>query len=82
MSRMSIFCRNFFCLTVPKKFLEEAFCAVFEKNSSSKKNLWIRRGEYQDFPSKNFWRTVPKIFVGEPFCAVFQKISSSEKVYG
>ena len=29
------FCQIFFCLTVPKNFVEELFCAVFQKNSSS-----------------------------------------------
>ena len=28
---------NFFCLTVPKNFVEEPFCAVFEKISGSEK---------------------------------------------
>ena len=28
---------NFFCLTVPKNFVGESFCAVFQKNSGSEK---------------------------------------------
>ena len=28
---------NFFCLTVPKNFVEEPFCAVFQKISGSEK---------------------------------------------
>ena len=33
---VTIFCR-FFCLTVPKNFVEEPFCAVFQKISGSEK---------------------------------------------
>ena len=72
-----------FCLTVPKTFVEELLCAVFQKVPRAEKFMDQRRGgEYQVFPSKTFCFTVPKIFVGEPFCAAFQKISASEKVYG
>ena len=49
---------------------------------SGTENDWIREGEYQDFPSKNYSLTVPKHFVEEPFYAVFQNISGSQKVYG
>ena len=28
---VTIFCRIFFCFTVPKHFVEEPFCAVFHK---------------------------------------------------
>ena len=31
------FLSKFFCLTVPKKFVGEAFCAVFQKISGSEK---------------------------------------------
>ena len=59
-----------FVLTVPKHFVEEPFCAVFQKISGSEK--WIRaRGKYQDFPSKSFCLTVPKKLVGEPFSVSF-----------
>ena len=72
-----------FCLTVPKFFVEEPLCAVFQKVPRAEKFMdQRRRGEYQVFPSKTFCLTVPKVFVGEPFCAAFQKISASEKVYG
>ena len=30
---------NFFCLTAPKNFVDEPFCAVFQKNSGSQ-NLY------------------------------------------
>ena len=33
----TIFCRKFFCLTVPKNFVGEPFCAVFQKISKSEK---------------------------------------------
>ena len=39
-----------------------------------------KRGEYQDFPSKNFCLTVRKFSVGESFTVAV--ISGSEKVYG
>ena len=60
------FASKIFCLTVPKNFVEELFCAVFQKISGSEKILWIRegRGEYQNFPSKIFCLTVPEISVG------------------
>ena len=50
-----------FSLTVPKKFLGQLCCAVFQKLSGSE-NFMIKRGggECQDFPSKNFSLTVPK----------------------
>ena len=37
MSRFSIFCRIFFCITVPKNLVGEPFCAVFQKISGSEK---------------------------------------------
>ena len=46
---------------------QETFCAVSE-NFRKRKSLWIRGGEYKDFPSKIFCLTVPKHFVEEPFC--------------
>ena len=68
---------------MPKNFVGEPFCAVFQKISGSQKVYgYGGGGEYEEFPSKNFCLTVLKNFVGEPFYAVFQKISGSEKVYG
>ena len=65
---MSRFSDQIFCLTVPKKFVGEPFCAVFPKNSGCQKVYGQEReGEYQDFPSKIFCLTVPIIFVGESF---------------
>ena len=40
---------KFFCLTVPKNFVEEHFCAVFQKNSGSEKVCIRGGGEYQYF---------------------------------
>ena len=34
---MSQFSVDFFCLTVPKDFVEEPFCVVFQKLSGSQK---------------------------------------------
>ena len=53
-------------------------CCVSEK-FWQRKSLWIKRGEYQKFLSKNFCLTVPKNFVGEPFSVSL--ISGIEKFY-
>ncbi len=56
-----------FSLTLPKIFVGQPFCAVFQKFSGSEKVYGENRGgEYQDFPSNNFSLTVPKNFVGQP----------------
>ena len=68
-----------FCLRVPKNFVGEPFCDVFQKNSGSEKVYGKEGEEYQEFPSKIFCLTVPKNFVGEPFCDMFQKNSGSGK---
>ena len=39
--------------------------------------VWIRGGEYQDFPWKHFCLAVPKSFEGEPFSVSL--ISGTEK---
>ena len=49
------FLLNFFCLTVPKKFEGEPFCAVFHKIFGSEKFMDRIGVEYQDFPSKTFF---------------------------
>ena len=68
---------NFFCLTVPKKFVGESFSVSL---ISGIEKLWIRGGrEYRDFPSKIFCLTVPKNFVGEPFSVSL--ISGIENFY-
>ena len=78
------FLSNVFCLSVPKKSVEEPFCAVFQNISGDEKDYgkeWGGVWSYQDFPSNVFCLRVPEIFVGEIFCAVFRKVSGSEEVY-
>ena len=65
MSRFSI---EIFLSPMPRNFLAEPFCAVFQKISGSEKVYGEEGGgKYQDFPSKNFCFTVPRNFVREPF---------------
>ena len=60
---------------MPKNFVGEPLCDVFQENSGSEKAFRTKGGrEYQDFPSKTFCLRVLKNFLGEHFCAVFQKI--------
>ena len=67
-----------FCHRVPKNFIGEPFCAVFQKISSSEKVYGKEGGgEYQDFPLKDFCLAVSKNFVAESLSA--SKISSIEK---
>ena len=68
-----------FCLTMPKKFAEEPFCAVFQKSSGSEKIYGQEGGKCQNFPSKFFCLKVPKNFVGEP--SSLSLISGIEKVW-
>ena len=68
---------KFSYLTVPKHFVEDPLCAVFQKISCIEK-FWIRGGEeYQDFPSKFFCLIVQKNLVGAPFSNSL--ISGTEK---
>ena len=60
------FLSKFFCLKVPKNFVEKPFGV--SENFGYGKILCIRRG-YHDFLSKFFCLKVPKNFVGEPFSA-------------
>ena len=64
-----IFCRTFFCLTLPKKSVEEPFCAVFQNISVDEKDYGQEWGVwgYQVFPSKDFRLRLPELFVGEIF---------------
>ena len=73
---MSQFSVDFFCLTVPKNFVAEPFSVSL---ISGTEKVWIREGEYQDFPSKIFCLIVPKISVGESFTV--EIISDIEKVW-
>ena len=49
MSRFSV---EFFCLTVPKDFVEEPFCAVFQKISGSENFMDKKEGEVSRFVLK------------------------------
>ena len=64
---------------MPKNFVGEPFCAVFQKNSGSEKFMDKRGGEFQDFQSKIFCLTVPKNSVGEAFAVAI--ISGIEKIW-
>ena len=59
-----------------EKFRREPFTVAL---ISGFEKVWIREGEYQDFPSKIFCLTVPKNFVREPFRVSL--ISGIEKFY-
>ena len=77
MSRFSV---EIFCLTVPKHFVVEPFCAAFQESSGNQKILEDKRGwEYRAFLSKNFCLTVLKNLVGEAFFGASRKISGSKK---
>ena len=49
---------------MPKIFVGEPFCAVFQKISGSEKKNGSERGEYQDFLSKIICLTVRRNSVG------------------
>ena len=69
----------FFCLTVPKNFLEEPLSAVFQKDSCIEK-IYASEG-YVTIFCRIFCFTVPKKIVEKPLSAVFQKVSGIEKIY-
>ena len=77
---VTIFRRTFFCLTLPKHFIEEPFCGCFRNFLVAKQFMdkkW--EGKYRNFPSKMFCLEKPKNFVGEPFSlSIFSGI---EKYY-
>ena len=52
-----------YCLTVPKTFVREHFCAVFRKFSSSEKAISQKAGECQDFSEKRICLSVLRNFV-------------------
>ena len=64
---------------MPKNFVGEPFCAVFQKISGSEKFMDKREGELSRFSFEIFCLTVPKKFVGEPFRVSL--ISGIEKFY-
>ena len=61
---------------MPKFFVVESFTVAVV---SGTRKVWIRRGEYQGFPSKSFCLTVPKNFVVESFIAALN--SGTDKVW-
>ena len=63
LSRFSV---EIFCLTEPKNFVEEPFCAVLQKISGSEKVYGSEEGEVSKFPFENFLSHMPKKIVGEP----------------
>ena len=54
------------CLTVPKNFVGEPFCAAFQKTSGFTEIYGEEGVGYQVLPSKSFCLTVPKKYIGEP----------------
>ena len=64
---------------MPKNFVEEPFCAVFQKFFVAKKFMDKREGEVSRFSFENFCLTVPKNFLGEPFRVSL--ISNIEEFY-
>ena len=61
---------------MPNISVGESF--IFALNSGTEK-VWIRRWEYQDFPSRSFCLTVAEINVAETFTVAL--FSGSEKVW-
>ena len=50
----SQFLSKFFCLTMPKNFVGEPFCVVFQKFPAAKKFTDKREGEVSRFSGENF----------------------------
>ena len=71
---MSRFCVENFCLTVPKKFVGESFCAVFQKIYGSEKGKNFvdkRRGEVSKFSVEKFLsHSAEKFHRGTLLCCV------------
>ena len=61
---------------MPNISVGESF--IFALNSGTEK-VWIRRWEYQDFPSRSFCLTVAEFNVAETFTVAL--FSGSEKVW-
>ena len=60
-----VFRSKIFCPTLPKIFVGEPFCAVFQKISGIAEIYGEEGVGYQDFTSKRFCLTVPKKYIGE-----------------
>ena len=61
METIKIFRRELFVLTVPKHFVEEPFCGVFQKSSGSKKVYGQEMGSIKIFRRKLFVSQCRKI---------------------
>ena len=73
---MSQFSVEFFCLRVPNHFVEEPFCAVFQKISDREKIYEKEEGGgYRYSPSKIFCLKVLKSFVGELLGCLYFRVS-------
>ena len=64
-----VFLSKFFCLTLPKSFVNETYC--FWEIFSYRKIFRDEKGGYHIFPSRNLGLTEPKILVSN--LAMFQK---------
>ena len=64
------------CLTVPKRFVKEAFYTAFQKYSGNEK--FTPKKGLSRFSIDVFLSHKVKKVRGEPFCAVFRKNSDSE----
>ena len=74
------FLSKMFCLTVPKHFVAETLCAVFQRKCSCEK-VYGQEGVGVSSFSVNVFLSdsAGKFRSGTPFCAVFQKNSCSKK---
>ena len=70
---------KFCCLTVPKNFVVETFCAVFQKLSGSEKKVMDKKGGASRFSVESFLSNSAEKFVVEPFSVSL--ISGTEKIY-
>ena len=71
-----------FWVGAPKNFMDEPFCAVFQKNCGSEKVYGSEgRRRVSRISVDFFCRTVPTKSVRQPFCAAVHKYSASLKNY-
>ena len=64
---------------MPKKFVGEPFCDVFQKNPGGEKLYGKEGGGSIKILCRKFLSHSAETMVGEPFCAVFQNLSGSRK---
>ena len=75
---VKIFCRIFFCLTVPKVSIGESFGVSLY---SAIEKVWIRGGGVSRLSVKNFMSQSAENFRRGTFCAVLQKVSGGKNVW-